>query len=235
LCLDRYDAAYGTLSSAWILNSILQYDNPNVAYGGDGYAVRIRDNGKTATSQFDHYFNGNILWSADTTTHIRYTYNGGSTNYSTASAKSTLPTQWGSGNRTTFPGFVASSGDTLRTADTSYAIGNSVWVDTTTNSGSSSTSMTVGRAVGFVDGWSGVFTGDSIYVEGMTPEAYVKISSINYATKTLTLSASRSWASGAQIFYFVNGEKADDIGAVQKVGTAPPPATTPIFLRSFIK
>lgn len=73
-------------------------------------------------------------------------------------------------------------------------------------SGASSTSLTVSNAQRLCDGW-GLVEADWIKIGS---GAYVQISSINYSTNVVTLSAARTWSTGDGVY--VKGS--EDIGAL---------------------
>jgi hypothetical protein len=88
-------------------------------------------------------------------------------------------------------------------------------ITTTTNSGSSSTNMTVGDGKSFSAGASSIgVPGDTLLIGGTTE---VQIASIS--GNTLTLTASASWSNGAEVVWCKNGECPDDgsidVGAYQ--------------------
>jgi len=80
-----------------------------------------------------------------------------------------------------------------------------------TNSGSNSTTLQVGDSRVFTDGYGIVGEGDVIQIGS---EAPVLITSINYATDTITLAAARTWANGANVSFPYSGS-APDIGAFE--------------------
>lgn len=103
-------------------------------------------------------------------------------------------------------------------------------------SGSNSTSLVVNNAYPFQDGWGHGAGGGAVVVADWicvgTVSNCVQISSINYSTKTITLSSAISWSNGAYIWLYKNssgtrvlyGNAPDcgawDIGAYEYISTA---------------
>src|SRR4030042_406262 len=93
------------------------------------------------------------------------------------------------------------------------------WLTTTTNSGSSSTTMTVAEAGFFCDGW-GIIEEDIIQLQGQTTTA--RITSINYGTNTITVNRSLTWTSGQGVALAYSGS-GPDIGVYEYASGTPPP------------
>jgi len=85
------------------------------------------------------------------------------------------------------------------------------WLTTTNGTGDASTTLIVDDAAYFYDGF-GITTGDTIQLEGQT--ARVNISSIDYATHTLTLAAPLTWGDGVGVALAYDGT-APDQGAYE--------------------
>lgn len=86
------------------------------------------------------------------------------------------------------------------------------WLTTITSPTGSGTSFTVADPGYFMDGW-GIIEGDLIQLQGYaTP---VRITSVNYSTKVITVNQSVSWTQGLGVAYQYN-ESAPDIGAIER-------------------
>lgn len=109
---------------------------------------------------------------------------------------------------------------------------------TAANSGSSSTTMIVGDAGFFQDGWGGGSDNGVVpdWIAVGSASNAVRISTINYSTNTITLASPISWQAGVGIYLFrdssgrlVFSGAAPDVGAHETIasggGTAPSPPT----------
>ena len=104
----------------------------------------------------------------------------------------------------------------------SPAIDAGTAVTVATAGGSNSTTLSVDDAYFFYDGF-GITQGDDIRIGGGSA---VRISSVDYANNTLTLSEPRTWTSGAGVTPAYSGN-APDIGAFESGGSAVPPTSPP--------
>ncbi len=93
----------------------------------------------------------------------------------------------------------------------SPAIDAGGFLTNTTNAGNNSTTLQVGDSRLFTDGFGIAGEGDTIQIGSETP---VLITSINYATNTLTLAEARTWSNGANVGFPYSGS-APDIGAFE--------------------
>lgn len=101
----------------------------------------------------------------------------------------------------------AASGD-FRLQSSSILIGSGSWIASALNSSSNSTLLLVDDAFGIFDGW-GISDIDSDYIKIGTG-SYVRVSSIDYSTNTITLSSPRSWNVNDSIYVF----GMEDVGAL---------------------
>lgn len=122
----------------------------------------------------------------------------------------------------------------LRLQADSPAINKGTHLTTSTNSGSSSTNLTVADAQYFQPGWgNGAGGGASVQPDWIaigTTINIVQISSINYSTNTITLASPMTWAVGAPIWLEIKSDgaqvlsgSAPDMGAHEYIGLRPLP------------
>jgi hypothetical protein len=110
------------------------------------------------------------------------------------------------------PEFVDPSNGDFSLQPSSPAIESGGFLTKTVGSGSNRTALVVADPYYFIDGW-GYLPGDRIRVGENT----ATVTSVNYATSTLTVSPAISWSSGDSVSYSYNGS-APDMGA-QEYGT----------------
>jgi len=129
-----------------------------------------------------------------------------STNYSS---------DWGTHNIHGDPEFTSAGTDDFTLTFLSPAIDAAGPLTLTNGTGTASTALIVDDAYFFYDGWG--ITGesaDTIYIAGTGP---VQISSINYATNTITLALAQTWQDGVGVYHCPLGicfsGSAPDIGA----------------------
>lgn len=98
-----------------------------------------------------------------------------------------------------------------------------VFLTTITSPSGSGTVFQVGDATYFMDGW-GIVQGDQVQLQGS--QQRVRITSVDYAAKTLTVDTNISWTQGQGIAMPYSGT-APDIGAFESGSgaTKPPPPT----------
>lgn len=195
-------------------------------YGAGESVVWQRDLDRTYAS-LDHIFQYNIFNKDTGSTMVKMTTSAG-TSYATLSElESSFPTKW-SANTWTKPASWSHTNPTYVLAATDIGVDDAGALTTTINSGSNSQSMTMADVRYFTDGM-GLILGDTIYVSGMTPSTWVTITAIDYAADTVHLGQARTWSNGTDVYWYRDGEQANDIGANQLVsGAEPPPATTGI-------
>lgn len=107
----------------------------------------------------------------------------------------------------------------------SPALGAAKALTTAAGSGTGSTALVVTDPYYFRDsyGIAGI-TGDSIVIGEESP---VGVSSINYATATLTLTSARTWTPGDSVWLYRSGAALVDMGATFSTSAAPPPPPPP--------
>lgn len=88
--------------------------------------------------------------------------------------------------------------------------------------GSPSTSLVVENPYVFTDGF-GIVQGDSIDIDGDVR----RITSINYSTRTLTLSSGASWSDNDSVWFYVNGARVTNLGPYANVTTVVDPGGDP--------
>ncbi len=96
----------------------------------------------------------------------------------------------------------------------SAAIDTGGFLTMATSAGNNSTTLQVGDSRVFTNGYGIAGEGDVIQIGSESP---VLITSINYATDTITLAAARTWSNGANVSFPYNGN-APDIGAFEFAG-----------------
>lgn len=121
----------------------------------------------------------------------------------------------------TVHGYATTPVPDFRLQSSSPAIDGGTWLTTAGASGSNSTTLTVGDVFYFQDGtWgSDLARGVTLFPDWIAIGSVtntVRISSINYATKTITLASPMTWSAGAHIWLY---RKSD--GAVVLSGAAP--------------
>ena len=114
---------------------------------------------------------------------------------------------------------------------------------TAAGSGTNSTTLVVDDAGYFQDGtWgSDLARGVTLFPDWIavgTVSNVVQISSINYATNTITLASAKSWANGAPVWLYKKSDgaivllgAAPDLGASEFGGGAPAPPTNVAVIR----
>lgn len=161
-----------------------------------------------------------------------YDFCGGAT---TVNTDNTVTSNWLTSNGN--PGFVNASTTVLddeNTPDlsllsTSTAAKGGVHLTTAVGAGTKSTTLVVADALYFQDGtWGSPLAGyqaDWIAIGG-TANA-VQISSINYATNTITLAAAKTWATGAKIWLYKRADGTRVLyGSYPGYGASPVMATS---------
>jgi hypothetical protein len=127
--------------------------------------------------------------------------------------ESAVPTLFFS-NEDTNPGFLNAASSDFRPSETSAMIDAGAHLTTITQATGSGTSFTVNDARYFFDGW-GAFDGNGAALSGDTIKTAsgqtATITSIVYATNTITVGSSISWTNGEGISLSYNGT-APDIG-----------------------
>ena len=106
------------------------------------------------------------------------------------------------------------------------------------NSGSSSTALTVDDPIFFQDGWAGIDP-DCIAIGTVSNTACIVRESINYSIGAMTLDTALTWSSGADIWLYKKSDgtvvlhgSAPDIGASES-GSGPNPPRNLRIVRSF--
>lgn len=215
----------GWLKDGWrwenFRSGLIQNENAfknNIVAGAGANQVNDIDVAHSLASMNNRY-EANLLAGANgQAVKIRYESSSGISIWSLPDVKRNKPGQWGSSNKEGNPLFLNAAGQgpakdfSLRQG--SPAIDAGVHLTMATSAGSGSTTLSVGDAGYFCDGWGipGV-EGDSIKIEA---EAPVGILTVDYSTNTLTLNAPRSWGAGARVFYYRSDRfkgSAPDIGA----------------------
>lgn len=123
-----------------------------------------------------------------------------------------------SGNIWADPKLVATDGSSFALQSGSPAIGVGTYLTTTTNSGSSSTTLTVADASYFQDGMGMSSMGlqpDCLRI-GSSTSVCIAAGGINYNTNTITLASAASWSSGNPIYLYK-----DSTGTIRLIGSAP--------------
>ena len=106
----------------------------------------------------------------------------------------------------------------LRLKAGSKCIDGGAWLTTVTSASGSGVKFSVGNAGYFMDGW-GIIKGDKIQLQGQSTP--VDIVSVDYATHTITVSKSITWATGNGVSLAFSGS-APDIGAYESSSTTLP-------------
>lgn len=191
--------------------------NPSNNY----YAFQIINNLESDNSYFDGEYRNNLLHKVNANeTFWRVANNSSSATYTISSLEAAFANC--SGNKDTLGCFVDRANYDFTPVEDTWARGNATYLTLASGSGSSSTSLTVDDAKWFCDGW-GLIDADSIDIAGTIRE----ISAVNYGTNVITLAASASWDDNAEIFLVKNGEKANEVGAVQVVSEEEPEEPDP--------
>ena len=166
---------------------------------------------------YDNYFTNNLL------------YSGGSPNvlavpigsyYSVAKIQSTDPTHFNN-NLQVDP----QMDSTLQLQSGSPCVDSGAFLTTVTSSSGTGTLFSVADASYFHDGY-GLIAGDTI----MVGAEVATISSINYATNTITLTAPISWSKGANVSLPYGGSR-PDVGAYESSSTISVSLAPPLNLR----
>jgi hypothetical protein len=179
---------------------------------------------------------GLIAWGSLVTTKSS------ATNHSfNTGTQATLPTGASPANLAqTDPLFVDGTGvsghDNYRLTASSPLKATGTAVTTASGAGAGTVTLIVADAKRLFDGWS---VADATWRAGnadfikIGSGAYVQISSINYATNTVTLSATRTWSNGDSVLVIGNEDvgafpygSADSTGTITNVGTAYTVTTT---------
>lgn len=245
----RYNIVRDNLdpNGSGLSTEVYQYasDPPNIATGNHiynnvitnnaQYPIVISTNGSSGTSVYNNYYKNNIvsnnpanyaLWiMRDSTISNNYFnnnvfYKSGASNIlnvqglytSVAGIQSSDPTHF-SGNLQVDPQLDGN----YNLSATSPVIDKGAFLTTVTSASGSGTSFTVADAGYFSNGF-GVTAGDTIVVGG----ASATISSINYSTNVITVTASISWTQGAKVSLPYSGS-APDMGAFEYSTTLTPP------------
>ncbi|HEX6827125.1 MAG TPA: hypothetical protein VF077_12480 [Nitrospiraceae bacterium] len=155
------------------------------------------------------------LWVNQLTPTSVYRWNG--VNYTLAGFQTATPGTQEDHSLNTSPLFLDAPGRNFGLQVTSPAKNTAAFLTTTTNSGSSSTALTVGDTNFFFDGYhlGAGLSGDTIRIGAQL----VQIASVNSAT-SLTLTAPATWASGAAVSLPYNDTN-PDMGALEYVPVLP--------------
>jgi hypothetical protein len=120
------------------------------------------------------------------------------------------------GNILADPKFVNYAGDDFHLQASSPAIGGGTNLTTTTNSGTSSTTLTVADANYFQDGAGIAGVQPDCLRIGGTTTVCITSGGVNYSTNTITLSAPATWSNGAAVYLY-----SDSQGIVRLTGANP--------------
>jgi hypothetical protein len=187
------------------------------------YLIECLNGSKASVSNFTHYWDGNLFYKLADASIIRYYGSSGEIDiYTVAQLEASYSGQWGSSNMNASPLFADTTDDVFALSNTSPCVDAGVSLTTASSSKSSSTALAVADGLVLSDGFGGLVTPDSIWIQGATPNQ-VGIASGNRSTGAFTLTSARSWSSGAQIFLWRNGIKIDDIGYYQLTDAVAPP------------
>jgi hypothetical protein len=166
---------------------------------------------------FSAAWDGNLFRKDTGKVFVRIRGNDIAAEYALSDAKRLFPSIWRPGNIDAAMEFIDEGKRDLRPIVGSAAVDRAVHLCAAMSSGAASTSLRVDDSFWFTDGY-GITQADSIKIEGSPA---VRVASIDYATHTITLSSSRTWANGARIWLYRMDKfagAAPDVGALECLG-----------------
>jgi hypothetical protein len=175
--------------------------------------------------EIDNRYSGNLLWAGEgMPARVRYYAANARPVWTLEEARRSFPGNWLSSNVQADPRFIAPGmsgrGKDLRPGSGSPAVDTAVPLARAVGAGLESVSLKLDDAGWFSDGW-GIVQGDSLLIDGEPRVQPVGVRAIDHRRNLVTLSAPRSWARGAGVWYFrsdrVRGRR-PDIGALESEG-----------------
>jgi hypothetical protein len=166
-------------------------------------------------SQFTTVFDNNVFHKDTGSCIVAWSTSDLGGTMSLAQAQQVAPACWKSTNKDMALPFADEGNRDLRPAAGSYAVDRGIHLTVATAGGTGSATLAVNDGVWFADGY-GLTAQDSVKIEGSPA---VGVAGVN--GNTLTLSAARTWAAGARIWYYRADRfvgTAPDIGALEYDG-----------------